>query len=188
MPLAFLPDDESGPFLLHRRSLTAEEIDVIVDWSAGGTPEGGAKGSPTADDPPSSKPSWSGGKPDSVLQPDEAVVLGEDEPEKTACVVLPTGLDGPRKLSRFEVAPGNASILRHATLFVGDSCARGEPILSWLPDRKTVSFPDGLGRELPAVGDRVSRAPLQERLGPGRQAYRRQERLGFSGSRPPRLA
>lgn len=143
----FLPDDESGPFL-HRRSLTAEEIDVIVDWSTGGTPEG--EPLTTADDPPSSKPPWSGGKPDLVLQPDEAVVLGEDEPEKTACVVLPTGLDGPRKLFRFEVAPGTASILRRATLFVGDSCAQGEPVLSWLPDRKTVSFPDGLGRELPA--------------------------------------
>jgi mono/diheme cytochrome c family protein len=143
----FLPDDESGPFL-HRRGLTAEEIDIIVDWTVGATPEGDPL--PPSDDLPSSVSRWSGGKPDLVLQQDEPVVLGEDESQTTACVVLKTSLAEPRKLSRFEVAPGTASILRRATLFLGDSCSQGEPILSWLPDRKTVSFPQGLGRELPA--------------------------------------
>jgi mono/diheme cytochrome c family protein len=144
----FLPDEETGPFL-HRRGLTAEEIDVIVDWTVGATPEGHPSPAADEDSPRVGASPWSEGTPDLVLEPRESVVLGEEESEKTACVVLPTGLGRSRALARLEIVPGAPTVVRRATVFAGESCAQGEPLLTWLPDEKRVSYPDGLGRELP---------------------------------------
>jgi mono/diheme cytochrome c family protein len=143
----YLPGDDSRPFL-HRRGLTAEEIDVIVDWTVGGTPEG----DPVAPEEVrgASASTWTGGTPDLVIEAAESVVLGEDESQKTACVVLPTGLDRPRVLSRLELTSEAHTLLRRATLFLGDTCSRGEPLLTWLPDQESASFPEGVGGELPA--------------------------------------
>jgi mono/diheme cytochrome c family protein len=147
----FLPDDESGPFL-HRRGLSAEEIDVIVDWTVGAVPEGGSSTNDDEESIPAPRPRFSGATPDLVLEPRAGVVLDEDETRKTACLVLPTGLDRPRVLSRLELAPGAPTVLRRATVFRGDSCVGSEPLLTWLPDQQSVSFPAGLGGELPAAG------------------------------------
>jgi hypothetical protein len=139
----FLPSDESGPFR-DARALTAVEIDTLVDWAVGATPEGEPLEShEEAQSPP--RP-----EADLVLRGPFDIVLEEGESEKTACVVLPTGLDTPRVVTGLEVFPERASILRRATILVGDSCSDGEPLATWLPDRSRVSFPDGLGRELPA--------------------------------------
>jgi hypothetical protein len=78
------------------------------------------------------------------------VVLGEDENEKTACMVLPTGLRAPSVVTALAVLPEQSSILRRGTILVGDSCDHAEPLAVWLPDRERISFPEGLGRRLPA--------------------------------------
>jgi hypothetical protein len=139
----FLPSDDSGPFR-DARALTAVEIDTLVDWAVGATPEG--EPLEEAEEVRSPAPPAA----DLLLRGAVDVVLGEDESEKTACVVLPTGLHTPRLVTGLEVFPGRASVLRRATILVGDSCSDGEPLATWLPDRTRVSFPDGLGRELPA--------------------------------------
>jgi hypothetical protein len=142
----FLPGDEGGPFRT-ARSLTAQEIDVLVDWSVGATPEG----TPLAasGDPLSKSDGWTGGEPDLVLEPAVDVILGEDESEKIECVLLPTRLGAARVLSAIEVRPLTSARLRRAAVKLGASCREGEPVLTWLPDQHRVSFPDGLGRELP---------------------------------------
>jgi hypothetical protein len=139
----FLPSDDSGPFQ-DSRTLTARELDTLVDWAVGTTPEGeslAAEESP----PPSGE-----ARADLVLRAPTHVVLEEDENEKTACVVLPTGLSSPRLVTGLQVVPGQPSILRRATILVGDSCSGAEPLATWLPDRKRISFPEGLGRRLAA--------------------------------------
>ena len=139
----FLPSDDGGPFR-DARTLTAHELDTLVDWAAGATPEGealAAKESPTPPGPPEA---------DLVLRAQSDVVLEKDVPEKTACLLLPTGLADSRIVTGLEVFPGQRSILRRATILVGDSCSDGEPLATWLPDRGRVSFPEGLGRRLDA--------------------------------------
>jgi hypothetical protein len=139
----FLPSDDGGPFR-DARALTAHELDTLVDWAVGATPEGeslAAEENPPPPAPPEA---------DLVLRAPAEVVLEEDENEKTACLVLPTGLDAPRIVTELEVFPGQASILRRATILVGDSCSDAEPLATWLPDRKRISFPEGLGRRLAA--------------------------------------
>jgi hypothetical protein len=139
----FLPSDDGGPFR-ETRTLTAHELDTLVDWAVGATPEGeslAAEESPPLPEPPEA---------DLVLRPQTDVVLEEDENEKTACLVLPTGLGAPRIVTGLEVLPGQPSILRRATILVGDSCSDAEPLATWLPDRRRISFPEGLGRRLAA--------------------------------------
>ena len=86
----WLPDDGSAP-LLHARSLTPEELNVLVDWAAGQTPEG--------DRAESTLDVIAGGGPASLLEgmdrivsSERPVVLGEDDYELDACVVFPTDL------------------------------------------------------------------------------------------------
>lgn len=137
----FLPTDESGPFQ-NGRALSAVELDTLVDWAVGATPEG----EPIVAHEDVQSP----GRPaaDLLLRGGSDVVLEEGESEKTACIVLPAGLDSTRFVTELEVFPGRSSILRRATILVGDSCSDGEPLATWLPDRTRTSFPEGLGREL----------------------------------------
>jgi hypothetical protein len=142
----FLPDDESVSFG-HARGLSASELDILVDWAVGATPEGAPLEAPESDASPSS---FTSGRPDLLLEPDGEIVLGKDESEKTVCVVLPTGLTRSRVATGFEVVPGQPTLLRRATILEGDSCAEGEPVETWLPDQGRSSFPPGLGHELRA--------------------------------------
>jgi len=138
----FLPSDDGGPFR-DARTLTANELDTLVDWAVGATPEGESL---AAEDraPPTVTP-----QADLVLRAPD-VVLEEEDHEKTACLALPTGLEASRVVTELEVFAGQASLLRRATVLVGESCADAEPLLSWFPDRKRISFPEGLGRRLSA--------------------------------------
>jgi hypothetical protein len=139
----FLPGDEGGPFR-DARMLTAHEIDTLVDWTVGTTPEGDALGG-EANPPAPANP-----EPDLVLRAPSDVVLAEEDHEKTACLVLPTGFRASRVVTSFTVFPGQPSILRRGTILVGDSCDSASPLATWLPDRERISFPEGLGRTLPA--------------------------------------
>ncbi len=136
----FLPGDDGGPFQ-GARALTALEIDTIVDWTVGTTPEGTslARGE---DAPPATHADAD------ILLPAGGVVLDESESEKTACILLPTELPSTRLVSGLEVIPGEPSILRRAAIFVGSSCSGTSPLAVWLPDRNRVSLPDGLGWKL----------------------------------------
>ncbi len=138
----FLPGDDGGPFR-DARMLTALELDTLVDWAVGTTPEG----DPLGDEEVASAPASP--EPDLVLQAPSDVVLDEDDHEKTACLVLPTGLQASRVVTALAVFPGKPSILRRGTILVGDSCDAASPLATWLPDRGRISFPEGLGRRLP---------------------------------------
>ena len=141
----WLPEEGAGRFR-HARGLSAEEIDIVVDWAVGLTPEGEpltreelSAGEVSADMP------WRMGKPDLVLAPAAEVVLSEDENERTACLVLPTGLGEPTTVGAFELRPGRPSLVRRATIFLGEGCG-GQPLVTWLPGQGEIA----LAKELPA--------------------------------------
>lgn len=139
----FLPGDDGGPFRDARR-LTARELDILVDWAVGTTPEG----EPFGDDALASAPGLP--EPDLLLRAPSDVVLEEDDHEKTACLVVPTGLQSSSVVTALAVFPGQPSILRRGTILVGDSCDAASPLATWLPDQERISFPEGFGRRLSA--------------------------------------
>src|SRR4051812_8979028 len=61
-------------------SLTASELDVVLDWAVGGTPAGDPAKSPPA---VTLKNDWSGNPPDLVLRPSAAFSVPADTMETT---------------------------------------------------------------------------------------------------------
>lgn len=133
----------------HARTLSAEEVDILVDWAVGQTPEGEPL---TAEERAAQPETGSAPPPDLVLAPEpgEAVVVAEDEYEKRLCLVLDTGLDEPRVATAFHVMPDKPGVLRRATIHLGASCEEGKPLATWLPDRSRVGFAAGSGVRLDA--------------------------------------
>lgn len=143
----WLPADGIGAFQ-HTRSLTADEIDIVIDWVVGQTPEG----DPLTPDEleTDAAPEWVMGTPDLVLTPEADVVIGEDAYELSHCLVLPTKTSEPHVATAFEVKPGLATIVRRATISLGESCEGTRPLATWLPGQGSVSLAGGSGQELPA--------------------------------------
>ena len=141
----WLPEEGYGEFR-NARTLTAEEIDTLVDWASGGTPQGEvvereAPAEMTADSR----------KPDLVLEPDTEVVVGAEEFEKNVCLVLPTGLDESRRVAAFEFLPDNMAMVHDVAIRVGDRCdTDGRPVATWLPGQGLSTLPEGFAEELPA--------------------------------------
>ena len=140
----WLPADGIGKFR-HARSLTAHEIDILIDWVIGQTPEG----QPLIEAAPEWGPAWSMGTPDLVLTPVADVVIGEDDYEISRCLLLPTGTSEARIATEFEVKPGLQTIVRRATINLGESCEGSQPLATWLPGQGSVSLAGDRGYELP---------------------------------------
>jgi hypothetical protein len=123
-------DERSGEFQ-HRKSLSASEVDTIVDWCLGGTPEGDGPAGP-----PSSIAgiSWARGEPDLVLAMPEAFTLDSGTSDAVAEVRLETGLDEDRWLTAIDVRPGRPSVVRSALVF-RERAAPENVIASWVPDQ-----------------------------------------------------
>jgi len=137
----WLPEDGVGRFR-HARTLTAEEIDRVIDWTVGLTPEGEPL---TAEELREDEtPPWSMGVPDLVLSPSADIIIKEDDTELTACVILPTGLREPRTIGALELKPGRPSLVRSATLSLGESCRGARPLATWLPGQGSVELAQAL--------------------------------------------
>ncbi len=144
----WLPADGIGDFR-HQRSLSAEEIDILVDWAIGLTPEGASPApEPAADE---SAAGWSMGEPDWTLIPDEEIVIGEDDYELQACRVLSTTATESSMATAFEVRPVLAGLLRRVTIRLGGSCDVGVPLATWLPGQGNVALAGGAALAIPAA-------------------------------------
>ncbi len=138
----FLPDEDAGSWR-GARGLTAREVDVLVEWASGGTPrgEGPDEGqeAPTPPEPPA----------DLVLSALRDSVLGPEEAERSDCVVFPVRLSAERPLAAIELRPGNASIVRSAVIYLGDTCREGDrPVATWLPGDGAFEMPEGTAEVL----------------------------------------
>ena len=138
----FLPDEDTGSWR-GARGLTAREVDVLVEWASGGTPrgEGPDEGqeAPTPPEPPA----------DLVLSALRDSVLGPEEAERSECVVFPVRLTAERPLAAIELRPGNASIVRSAVIYLGDTCREGDrPVATWLPGDGAFEMPEGTAEVL----------------------------------------
>ncbi len=155
-------------------NLSARDLDKIVDWATGGTPEG-----PPATPSPSSAPNedWRLGPPDLELTMSEPFTLPADRIEATRSFVIPTGLAAPRWLRAVDVRPGAPSIVRSVVAWVdtrGEARRRDahdpapgfddestwlgrEWLVVWTPGEEPSSLDAGLGVLLPPRADLVVR-------------------------------
>ncbi len=97
--------------------LTDAERQTILDWIAGGIPQGDPANMPAP--LPDTGP-WQLGDPDLVLQMPQVF----DVPRKQdtyRCFVIPTGLTADQWVTGVQVLPGNRQIVHHVILYVDQS-------------------------------------------------------------------
>jgi hypothetical protein len=137
--------DERGPALRDASLLTASEMNTIVDWCLGGTPEGDALPTPESEPVPGTEP------PDRVLDLPE-IVLGADRAETRQDFRIEAGLSRDRLLRSLALRPGRPSAVRSAVFYVvpKGASSRGVPVASWIAGEPRAVWPEGTGLPLPA--------------------------------------
>jgi hypothetical protein len=139
-------DERYGVFQ-HSSSLTASEVNTIVDWCLGGTPEGEPGDAPareTSVERPESEP-------DLVLELPEAFVLEADRGEAIHEARLEPDLRRERFLRTIEFRPERPNAVRSALIFVARKGSKpGAPAASWVAGEGVDVWPEGRGVRLPA--------------------------------------
>jgi len=170
------PEEGFGAFK-HRSSLTAHELNVLVDWSNGGTPEGLELDNV---EPPVPGSTWTLGDPSLVLEIPENFSIGPATSDAIHYFVLNGGRQAKRWVTAVDVRPGNASIVRSVQVYV-DTTGRSrtldaeddapgfildelEPefpidqiIGIWVAGQSAIQTDFGLAYYLPAESDLVAR-------------------------------
>jgi hypothetical protein len=149
--------DETSGVLRHSPSLTAREIDTVVDWCVGGTPEGaldssGGEAEPVREERPSAVVEKAlSGEPDLVLAMEEPFLFEADATAGSHEAVLRTGLRGDRYLRAIEFRPEHANIARSALFYVVPEGAEPRaPFASWVAGEGPEMWEEGRGVRLPA--------------------------------------
>ena len=138
-------DERYGSFR-HSSSLTASEVDTIVDWCLGGTPEG-----EPGDAPPRGPIESGEGEPNMVLELPEGFLLAASRGEAIHEARLDTGLGRERFLRAVAFHPERPNVVRSVLLFVVPKDAEpGAPVASWIAGEGAVVWAQGRGVRLPA--------------------------------------
>ena len=173
--------------------LPAHEMDMILEWSAGGYPQGPRDQTPTVDgqtDP------WHFGPPTLELALAEPFTLDASISETTRYFVLSTDLSDDRWVTGVDIVPGSRAVVRHVSVYV-DSTGRartadetsqesgftsgfaGEaPIAVWWPGQELTTL-DTAGYILPAGADIVARVVYKKTWITEGQEFSDQTRLGL---------
>ena len=126
--------------------LSSRELDILLTWATGGTPEGPR----TALPPVRSAKDWKLGRPDVSLPLPSPFTLAADKMEDTHEFVLQAG-DEDRWVRAADLLPGNASIVHDALIYTRDADGQARAMLAlWLPGSDPVATPPGTGFHWPA--------------------------------------
>jgi hypothetical protein len=135
--------DPTGPAVKGGHTIPPRELDMLLTWATGGTPQGDlTKKPPTVAAPMQ----WRAGKPDLIVTMTEEHVVPPNTMEENREFVLSTGLTETKWVQSVDVAPGTASMVREAMVLVD-----GGPVLgAWVPGHDAISAPSGAAFKLPA--------------------------------------
>ena len=135
-------------------SLSARELDVVLDWAVGGTPEGDPAKAPP---PVALKNDWAGARPDVVLRPTAPFAIPGDAMEATHDFVMPAGVARPRTISALDLLPGTPAVVRDATLFIRTPDGAAHVIGRWTPRQTPAAIAVTPGTTLPPGADLIAR-------------------------------
>ena len=135
--------DPTGPLVKGGHPLGSRELDIIVTWATGGTPQGDLGKKPPAVPAP---PDWRSGKPDLVVPMAEEVTLPASTMEDKREFTLATGLTETRWVKAVDLLPGAKSMVREATVQVEN----GPVLAAWVPGHDAIAAPSGAAFRLTA--------------------------------------
>ena len=155
--------------------LPPHEMDMLLEWSSGGYPQGPRDQTPPV---PDLTDGWTLGEPPLTLEMPEAFVIDAGTSETIRYFVIPSGVDEDRILTGVEFRPGARAVVRGAAVFVDASgvaraldeadAATGfaqrdglgfptvPPVAVWTPGQQAV-LNVGVGYALPREADIVVR-------------------------------
>ena len=185
-------EDGFGEFL-NGHVLPAHELDMILEWSSGGYPQGPRDQRPA---PPSLSENWTLGRPSLELTLSDPFLFDSDASEVIRYFAVPTELDVDRWVTGVDVLPGSRAVVRHVSVY-GDETGQasaadaadpspgfatgfdaGTPIAVWWPGQDIVKL-DSAGYALPAGADLVARVLYKKTWITEGQAFTDQTRLGL---------
>src|SRR5262245_25340241 len=136
--------DPMGPAVRGGHTVTPRELDMIVTWATGGTPQGDPTKKPVPVPPP---PQWSTlGKPDLAIAMPEEHTVPPNTMEETAEFALATELKEPKWVKAVDVLPGTPSVVREVTVRLEN----GPLLAAWVPGYEPTATPSGAAFKLPA--------------------------------------
>jgi hypothetical protein len=135
--------DSMGPMVRGDRTISAQELDTIITWAAGGTPEGDREKRPVATAPHAE---WTAGTPDLILRMPSAYEVRAGTLEETCAFTLPTGLNEDRWVKGVDLLPTAPSMARDATISAED----GTVLAAWVPGVDATMAARGTAFRLPA--------------------------------------
>lgn len=118
--------DPGGARITGGHVISSKEIDTIVTWATGGTPEGDPAKRPDAIVP---QDDWPAGPPDVVITMDAEYTVPADVQEETREFALPTDFATSRWVTLADLRPGTRAIVRDATIAVEN----GPLLAAWVP-------------------------------------------------------
>jgi hypothetical protein len=112
------------------RQIPAKELDVVLEWATGGTPEGDKASAPI---PPTFENQWAKGTPDLALQMPAAFDMAATALDASHEFIVDLQLAGARSLAQVDLLPGNPAIVRQATLVLRSPDGTSRPLGTWVP-------------------------------------------------------
>ncbi len=130
------PVDPTSPPIQGGYPISSHDIDVIVVWASGGTPEG----NPDAKLPDVAFPAqWKLGPPDLKIQMDAEHTVATSAIEEVCEFSLAANVTETKWIRAADLMPGAASIVRDAVV----SIENGPVLALWEPGGQTIAVPSG---------------------------------------------
>lgn len=130
------PVDATSPPIRGGRTITSRDINTIVVWASGGTPEGNVDAPPPA---VTFTPQWKLGPPDLKISMETDHTVPPEKMDEVVDFVLPTNVTDTKWVKAADLMPGTASIVRDAIIGVENG-----PVLAvWEPGTEPIAAPAG---------------------------------------------
>lgn len=130
------PVDPASPAIKGGYPINSRDVDMLVVWASGGTPQGDAAAKLAI---PAFKSRWQLGPPDLKLTMDAEHTLPAGKIEDTVQVTFSTGLTEAKWVKAADLMPGTVSVVRDAVISVENG-----PVLDvWEPGDDAIAAPSG---------------------------------------------
>ena len=190
-------EDGFGDFK-NGHALPAHEMDMILEWSSGGYPQGPRD---VQLDTVSTTAAWRFGEPALTLEMLEPVALDAGTSESVWYFVFPSGTDTDRWITAIDFQPGASAVVRGVAVYIdtagaakalddadagpgfapvdGQDFPNAAPVALWSPGQPPVMQDAGVGYRLPAGADVVARIHYKKTWITEGQAFSDQSRVGI---------
>jgi len=112
------------------RQISGRELDVVLDWATGGTPEGDKAQTPPA---AALRIEWATGTPDVIAPMPNRYEMDGAALEATHESALPVPVTSPVTVDGLDLLPGNPAIVRSAVLSLRSPDGTTRVLGTWMP-------------------------------------------------------